>query len=55
MSLGHSQLELGDPQTATATWQSAFAAAEAAGDDSLAAVIAARIAFEMDDRHGEAP
>ncbi|MGO9708574.1 MAG: protein kinase domain-containing protein [Polyangiaceae bacterium] len=49
MSLGHSQLELGDPQTATATWQSAFAAAEAAGDDSLAAVIAARIAFEMDD------
>jgi tetratricopeptide (TPR) repeat protein/predicted Ser/Thr protein kinase len=49
MALGHAQLQLGDPQAATATWEAGFAAAEAAGDDSLAAIIAARIAFEMDD------
>ncbi|MGO8999965.1 MAG: protein kinase domain-containing protein [Polyangiaceae bacterium] len=41
--------ERGGPDEAVATRQEAFAAAIAAGDDSLAASIAAKVAFELGD------
>jgi eukaryotic-like serine/threonine-protein kinase len=49
VALGDAQRQLGDPELATATWQDALAASEAAGDDSLSAALAAKVAFELGD------
>jgi tetratricopeptide (TPR) repeat protein/predicted Ser/Thr protein kinase len=49
LAMGDAKRQLGDPQGATAVLQDALAAAEAAGDDSLAGALAAKLAFELGD------
>ncbi len=45
--VGECKREFGDPAAASAAWEEVFAAAEAAGNDSLAAIAAAKTAFEL--------